>query len=46
MKNNKLTFFSNSNTLYVYAHNFSSFDGIFLLKHLIIKIIKNIKLKK
>jgi hypothetical protein len=32
---NLLTFFKNSNRLMVYAHNLSSFDGIFLLKHLI-----------
>jgi DNA polymerase type B, organellar and viral len=32
--NQLLTFFNKNNTLTVYAHNFSSFDGIFLLKHL------------
>jgi hypothetical protein len=30
-----LTFFKKSGKLIVYAHNLSSFDGIFLLKHLI-----------
>ena len=30
------TFFTeDSNTLIIYAHNFSSFDGVFLLKHLL-----------
>ena len=34
--NQLLTFISkNGNTLHVYAHNLSSFDGIFLLNHLI-----------
>lgn len=34
--NQLFTFFTNdSNTLIVYAHNFSGFDGIFLLKHLL-----------
>jgi len=27
-------FFNNSNKLYVYAHNLSGFDGIFLMRHL------------
>ena len=34
--NQLLTFFSNdSKTMVVYAHNFSKFDGVFLLKHLL-----------
>lgn len=33
--NSLLTFFKNNNKLTVYAHNLSSFDGIFLLKHLL-----------
>jgi hypothetical protein len=34
--NNLLTFFKNKqDKLVVYAHNFSGFDGIFLLKHLL-----------
>jgi DNA polymerase family B len=34
--NQLFTFFTkNSNTLVVYAHNFGSFDGIFLFRHLI-----------
>jgi len=30
-----LTFFSGKNTLIVYAHNLSNFDGVLLLKHLL-----------
>lgn len=33
--NQLLTFIENNNTLIVYAHNFSKFDGVFLLKHLV-----------
>lgn len=33
--NNLLTFFDNNKTLTVFAHNFSSFDGVFILKHLL-----------
>jgi hypothetical protein len=30
-----LTFFNESKTLTIYAHNFAKFDGLFILKHLI-----------
>lgn len=33
--NQLLTFFDKANTITVYAHNLSGFDGIFLMKHLL-----------